>query len=158
MACVIYSKKILKMYNCIRVPCQPKWDLMADLLVLRSFFLGNFFNVYLFLRESESKHGRGRERGRERIPSRLCTVSSEPDVGLKLINYEIMIWAEIKSQMLNQLSHPGTPLRYFFEKATTGITHQPPFYFILFYFILFYFILFYLFLIFWSVTILKYDW
>ena len=30
-------------------------------------------------------------------------------MGLGLINREIMTWAEIKSQMLNQLSHPGAP-------------------------------------------------
>ena len=30
-------------------------------------------------------------------------------MGLDLTNYEIMTWADIKSQMLNQLSHPGTP-------------------------------------------------
>ena len=30
------------------------------------------------------KWGRDRERVRERIPSRLCIVSTEPDVGLKL--------------------------------------------------------------------------
>ena len=34
--------------------------------------------------------GAERERGRERIPSRLCTVSTEPDVGLKLSDLEIM--------------------------------------------------------------------
>ena len=55
-----------------------------------------------------------RERGTEgqregdRIPSRLHTVSAEPDVGLKLTKHEIMIWAETKSQNLNWLSHPGT--------------------------------------------------
>ena len=32
----------------------------------------------------------GRERGRERIPGRLCTVSTEPDVGLEFMNHEIM--------------------------------------------------------------------
>ena len=31
------------------------------------------------------------ERGRERIPIRLCTVSTEPDAGLKLTNHEIMM-------------------------------------------------------------------
>ena len=34
--------------------------------------------------------GRSRERGRERIPSRLLTVSAEPDVGFKPTNHEIM--------------------------------------------------------------------
>ena len=34
--------------------------------------------------------GRGRERGRERIPSWFHTVSAEPDSGLHLTNHEIM--------------------------------------------------------------------
>ena len=32
----------------------------------------------------------GAEREGERIPSRLCTVSVEPDAGLKPVNHEIM--------------------------------------------------------------------
>ena len=45
------------------------------------------------LRERERVHtGREEaERGRERIPSRLYVVSTEPDAGLKLPNREIMI-------------------------------------------------------------------
>ena len=35
-------------------------------------------------------NGGGAEREGERIPSRLCTVSTEPDMGLKLTNHEIM--------------------------------------------------------------------
>ena len=34
--------------------------------------------------------GRGRQRGRERIPSRFYTVSREPDAGLELTICEIM--------------------------------------------------------------------
>ena len=30
------------------------------------------------------------QRGRTRFPSRLCTVNTEPDMGLKLTNREIM--------------------------------------------------------------------
>ena len=41
----------------------------------------------LILREREK--GRDREKGRERSPSRLHTVSAEPDLGLDLINHEI---------------------------------------------------------------------
>ena len=37
----------------------------------------------------EGQRGREREREKERIPSRLHTVSTEPDVGLKLTNHEI---------------------------------------------------------------------
>ena len=49
------------------------------------------------------------QKGRERIPSRVCTVSTEPDVGLKFMNPEIMTWAKTKSQRINWLSHPYTP-------------------------------------------------
>ena len=31
-----------------------------------------------------------RERERERIPSRLCSVSTEPNTGFELMNHEIM--------------------------------------------------------------------
>ena len=43
-----------------------------------------------FERGREGGRERERERERERIPSRLCTVSAEPDVRLKLMNHEIM--------------------------------------------------------------------
>ena len=42
--------------------------------------------------EREREWVRGRERGRERIPSRLHTVSTEPDAGLEPTNREIMTW------------------------------------------------------------------
>ena len=41
-------------------------------------------------RGSMSEQGSGRERRRERIPSRLHTASTEPDTGLELPNCEIM--------------------------------------------------------------------
>ena len=37
-----------------------------------------------------------REREGERILSRLHIVSTEPNMGFKLMNHEIMTWAEIK--------------------------------------------------------------
>ena len=52
---------------------------------------------------------RGQREIRERILSRLHTVSSEPDTGIKLTNREIMTSAEIRSRMLNIPSHPGAP-------------------------------------------------
>ena len=46
--------------------------------------------------------GKGqRERVRERIPSRLHAVSTEPNAGLHPTNREIMTGAKIKSWMLN---------------------------------------------------------
>lgn len=50
--------------------------------------------------------GRGQ---RERIFKADSTLSVEPDVGLDPRTYEIMTWAETRSQMLNRLSYPGTP-------------------------------------------------
>ena len=44
---------------------------------------------------------RDKERGRERLPSRLCAVTVKPDAGFDPTNLEIMTRAEIKSQMLN---------------------------------------------------------
>ena len=54
-----------------------------------------FFNVYLFVFERERERERiqvveGRERRGERIPSRLCPMSAEPDVGLEPTDREIM--------------------------------------------------------------------
>ena len=52
-----------------------------------------FLNAYSLIvreRENVSERGAERERGRERIPSRLCAVSVDPDVGLSLTNHEIM--------------------------------------------------------------------
>ena len=57
----------------------------------------------------ENGEGAERERERERIPSRLPVVSTEPDTGLDAMNHEIMTYTEIKSLMLNRLNHPGTP-------------------------------------------------
>ena len=43
-------------------------------------------------RDSESMHASegGAERGRQRVPSRLCTVSTESHEGLQHTNHEIM--------------------------------------------------------------------
>ena len=59
------------------------------LFIVYLFF---FLMFYIFLRE----HSRGEaERGGNRIRSGLCTDSSEPDVGLELMNWEIMTRAEL---------------------------------------------------------------
>ena len=62
----------------------------------------------LFFKNLRERVGEGQGE-RKRILSRLCVVSTEPDVGLDLRNCEIMTSAKIKSQKLNLLSHPGTP-------------------------------------------------
>ena len=65
----------------------------------------------------ESAWGRGRERGGERIASRLHAVSAEPNVELKLTNCEIMTGTKV----LNRLSHPGAPPKMLiFERESKG--------------------------------------
>ena len=61
------------------------------------------------------EQGRGRERGRKRIPSRLRAVNTEPDMGLDPVDQETTAWSEIKSWKLDQQSHTGTsyPSNYF---------------------------------------------
>ena len=60
-------------------------------------------------RDRVCEKGRGRERSREGIPSRLHGVSTDPDTGFDTTHHEIMTRAKIKSQMLDWLSHPGAP-------------------------------------------------
>ena len=44
-------------------------------------FLKNVYLIILFERSRESLSRGGAERGRQRIPSRLCTISMKPDAG-----------------------------------------------------------------------------
>ena len=62
-------------------------------------------------REREKEQGRGREKGRERIPSRLCTVSS-PNAELDPTDREIATSAKIVSQTPKPLKRQGPPLLY----------------------------------------------
>ena len=52
-----------------------------------------FFNVYLFFKRDREQE-MGRERRGQRIQSRLCTDSIEPDVGPEFTNCEIMTRAK----------------------------------------------------------------
>ena len=103
-------------------------QLLIKVCLLFSFFFSFLCFLFLFFflkfiylfweRESAcAQVGEGwRERDRERIPSRLHTVSAEPDRGLWLTKQEIMTWAEIKGQRLNWLSHPGAPMFSYWGK------------------------------------------
>ena len=55
-----------------------------------SRFVYIFFYLFFKERDTESMRGRGAERGRQRIPSNLCAISTEPDAGLRLTNCEIV--------------------------------------------------------------------
>ena len=64
------------------------------------------------------------EEERERIRSQLRSVSVEPDVNLELTNHDIMTWPQIKSQMLNRLSHPDAPILLSNYKSLRMSTHS----------------------------------
>ena len=56
-----------------------------------SLALAVFFLMFIYLCfERERERGRSRERRRKRIPSRLRTVSAEPDAGLDPTDHELM--------------------------------------------------------------------
>ena len=57
---------------------------------LTIIYLFIYFLLVYFERDRESEWGRGREGGRERIPSRLHVVSAEPNKGLEPTNREIL--------------------------------------------------------------------
>ena len=69
-------------------------------------------------RERENiKRGGAERRGRQRIPSRLHAVSTEPNVGLDPTNHEVMTGAETESQRLNRWSHPGANCPFNFNDS-----------------------------------------
>ena len=66
--------------------------------------------MFIYFWKRESEQGRSTERERERIRSRFCTVGTEPDAGLKLVNCEIMTWVEVRC-WTNWTTE--VPLKYF---------------------------------------------
>ena len=62
-------------------------------------FKKNFFLMFIYFSETKMEHewGRGREREKHRMQSRLQALSCQhrADVGLELRSHEIMTWAEV---------------------------------------------------------------
>ena len=65
--------------------------------------------LFIFERESESKQGRGRERGRHRIWSRLQAPSCQHRAWCGAQTHKLWDHDLSWSRTLNQLSHPGAP-------------------------------------------------
>ena len=74
------------------------------------------FKVLFILRES-AQSGEG---WRERTPSRICAGGIEPN----LMNHEIMTRTQIKSRILNRLSHPGAPYIILSHISTVSLTKE----------------------------------
>ena len=74
-----------------RKPCWLNWWIL-----LHVFFCFFFLNVILLLRERQRVSRRGGKGDIEsEAGSRLWAVSTEPNMGLKLINHRIMTWAKV---------------------------------------------------------------
>ena len=83
------------------------YDTKVDLLFI--YFL--FLNVYFWEGDRVSAGEEQREGDAEsEAGSRLWTLSTEPGVGLELVNREMTIWAEVWT--LHRRSHPGAPEVY----------------------------------------------
>ena len=77
---------------------------------------------FIYLRERESTGGR--DRGRERISSRLLPEHGAW-LGARSQDAEIMTWVKNQSWRLNQLSHPGAPwIALYFPSAKHQNTCQ----------------------------------
>ena len=74
------------------------------------FFLLFFKNFYVKEGKTECEQGRGRERGRQRIWSRLQALSRQHRPWCRPNPQTARSWPSW-SQMLNRLSHPGAPKR-----------------------------------------------
>ena len=95
------------------VTWEPMVELNSSNMILLHFFFFNFmllkffFNVCLFLREH--KQGRGRERGRQRIPSRLQALNCQHRTPRRTRTHEMRDHDLGQNRTLNQLSHPDAP-------------------------------------------------
>ena len=95
-------------------------DRSLDCFILFYFILFYFIliiifkNVFTYFEREKEWAEEGKKEGERENPKQASHHRAEPDARLQLMNHEIMTWTETKSQMLNQLSHPGTPgLPYF---------------------------------------------
>ena len=80
--------------------------------------------IYLFWERESTSRGAGQ---REGISNWLHAVGTELDAGLYPRNCEIMTWAEIKSRVLNWLSHPRAPYLFLchrFEVNLYSLRHE----------------------------------
>ena len=78
--------------------------------------------LYLFLKQTECKWGRGRERGRHRIWSRFQALSYQHRAGCGAQTHKLSDHDLSRSWTLNQLSQPGAP--GFHQFKTTGLQER----------------------------------
>ena len=99
---------------------QPAWNPSEFLFFLFLFFLKVYF---LRKRETEHEQGKGRERGRHRIQSRLQALSCQHRTWCGAWPHELWDHHLSWSRMLNRLSHPGAPPNEFLNLSKPQL-HQ----------------------------------
>ena len=72
-----------------------RWSQTLNQLSHRGAPIFTLLKMFIHFWERQHEQKRVRERGGQRVQSRLCSDISKPDVGLKLRNHEIMTWAEV---------------------------------------------------------------
>ena len=76
--------------------------------------------IYFWRRETKREWGRGREKGSQRIPSRMQALSCRHRAWCRAQTHKLWDHDLSQSQMLNQLSHPDAPeknvLMFIFER------------------------------------------
>ena len=78
-------------------------------------FLGYIAVTYLLSLTDFERETGGTEREGERESQASSVLSAQSPTELILCNHEIMTWAETKSQMPTQLSHPSAPCNSIFN-------------------------------------------
>ena len=77
-------------------------------------FFKNFVLMFIYFWETECKRGRGREKGRPRIQSRLQALSRQHRARCGARTHGLWDHDLSRSRTLNRLSHPGAPSSYLF--------------------------------------------
>ena len=109
----------LRYYEC-QVSVKKKKRLPDALLLM--FILGEREREREWVSGAGMAAGEG-GRGKQRIPSRFCAVSAQPNSGLDLMNCEIMTWHETKSRTLNWATQ--VPRKTDFRNTCPALPPQP---------------------------------
>ena len=89
--------------------------IMFQLNPFTLFLFFNFFFTFIYFWETEHKWGRGRDRRRHRLPSRLQAPSCQHRARCGAQTQEPWDHDPSRSRTLHRLSHPGAPPPFFLK-------------------------------------------
>ena len=105
----------------VRANCFMAENQVWKTLIYPKFIVLFFKDLFIYFRERES---RGGQRERERISSRLSTEHVELD--LETLRSWPELESRVKSQVLNRLSHSGTPYSPFYRSRNKSLLRNHP--------------------------------